>query len=78
MKTTKNQWLTQIKAEITTIEPTAELILYGSRARGNAHKNSDWDFLILTEKEKLLPEEERAFRMPVFLISDKFQIMPIL
>jgi predicted nucleotidyltransferase len=41
--------------------------LYGSRARGTAKSDSDWDFLILTEKEKISQELERAFRMPIFL-----------
>ncbi|MCQ2323371.1 MAG: nucleotidyltransferase domain-containing protein [Paludibacteraceae bacterium] len=30
----------------------ASLWLYGSRARGNAHDGSDWDVLILLNKEK--------------------------
>lgn len=41
----------QVKATVDRILPTARVILYGSRARGDDHKNSDWDFLILTEQE---------------------------
>ncbi|MBN1996889.1 nucleotidyltransferase domain-containing protein [candidate division KSB1 bacterium] len=37
----------QIKQAINEIEPDAEIILYGSRSRGDADKDSDWDLLIL-------------------------------
>jgi uncharacterized protein len=67
MQTTNTEWLMKIKAQIHAVEPTAELILYGSRARGDAKENSDWDFLILTDKEPISQEVERAFRMPIFL-----------
>ena len=39
--------LDQVKQTIHEIEPEADIILYGSRARGDAHPESDWDFLIL-------------------------------
>ncbi len=41
--------LTQVKDSIYAIEPEAEIILYGSRARGEASSESDWDFLILVD-----------------------------
>ena len=31
----------------------SQLFLYGSRARGDAHKDSDWDLLILLDKNKV-------------------------
>ena len=31
----------------------SQLLLYGSRARGDAHKDSDWDLLILLDKNKV-------------------------
>jgi predicted nucleotidyltransferase len=36
-----------VKAEIEQIDKGAEVILFGSRARGNYDADSDWDFLIL-------------------------------
>ena len=38
----------QVKATVRQIDPQAEVILFGSRARGDARKDSDWDFLVLT------------------------------
>ena len=43
--------LKQCKAAITDILPDAEIILYGSRARGDAHPDSDYDLLVLTDQE---------------------------
>jgi predicted nucleotidyltransferase len=36
-----------VKTAVLTLAPNAEIILYGSRARGTARTDSDWDFLIL-------------------------------
>jgi len=38
-----------IRKTIHAIEPTARVILYGSRARGDAQPDSDWDLLILLD-----------------------------
>lgn len=39
--------LEQVKLSVHAIVPNAKIILYGSRARGTARADSDWDFLIL-------------------------------
>ena len=36
---------------IKNIDPSAEVILYSSRARGDAEQESDYDLLILTDDE---------------------------
>jgi uncharacterized protein len=41
--------LDQIRAAIHEIEPAAGIILYGSRARGDAGAGSDWDLLVLLD-----------------------------
>ena len=41
--------LKHVKQTLHEIEPDADIILYGSRARGDAHSESDWDFLILLD-----------------------------
>jgi uncharacterized protein len=41
----------KMKAAILSVDETAEIILFGSRARGDFRENSDYDFLILTNNE---------------------------
>lgn len=50
-----------IRQYVNSIDPTAEVILYGSRARGDARTDSDWDILILTDEQADLMTE-RKFR----------------
>jgi len=38
-----------IKLNIGEIDPDAQIILYGSRARGDERADSDWDILVLTD-----------------------------
>ena len=40
-----------------TLPEGASLLLYGSRARGDAHEGSDWDLLILLDKPKLVADD---------------------
>lgn len=47
----RDNLLKLIKQTVLAIEPTAEIILYGSRARGDAEPDSDWDLLILVDGE---------------------------
>jgi predicted nucleotidyltransferase len=39
--------LNRVKTAVRALVPEAEIILYGSRARGTARADSDWDFVIL-------------------------------
>lgn len=41
--------LEQVKRVVREIEPDAEIILYGSRAREDSNAQSDWDFVILLD-----------------------------
>jgi uncharacterized protein len=43
----REELLDQVKRAVRAVEPGAEIILYGSRSRGEAVSESDWDFLIL-------------------------------
>jgi len=42
--------LDQIRDKLYIIVPNSDIILYGSRVRGEAKKYSDWDFLILVDQ----------------------------
>lgn len=50
-----------IKQRIAEIDPLAQVILFGSRARGDERKDSDWDVLILTNYPVTM-NIEREFR----------------
>lgn len=51
--------LSKCKRVIENIDPLARIILYGSKARGEANKESDYDLVIVTEGEvSLLREDE--------------------
>ena len=45
----KDKLLDLVKRTVIAIEPSAEVVLFGSRARDDAHAESDWDFLILVD-----------------------------
>lgn len=58
----KTQYISQlIRHYINAIDPKAEVILYGSRARGDERPDSDWDILVLTDYS-IDFETERRFR----------------
>jgi len=48
-----------VKKEVNKIFLNNEVILFGSRARGDFRKDSDWDFLILLKKNGSLKKRER-------------------
>jgi predicted nucleotidyltransferase len=45
----RNELLEQIRQAVREVEPDAEIVLYGSRSRGDAVIESDWDLLILVD-----------------------------
>ena len=45
----REKLLEQIRRAVREVEPGAEIILYGSRSRGDAIVESDWDFLVLVD-----------------------------
>ena len=46
-----------IRQKVNEIDNTAEVILYGSRARGDELPDSDWDILILVNSKTDLDYE---------------------
>lgn len=59
----------KIKEKILEVNPEAEIYLYGSRARGDVHKESDWDILILLNQEKASRADERPFKYNIYDIE---------
>lgn len=60
--------MTRCRIAIESIDHSAEVILYGSRARGDADPDSDYDLLVLTDGEVDL-EREDLFRRQLFSIE---------
>lgn len=59
---TSSSILSSVKRVVSKYDPAAEVIFYGSRARGDFHEESDWNFLILTsflETDEALKERIR-------------------
>ena len=49
-----NQIIQAIAEKANSVIPAnSELILFGSRARGDAHEGSDWDILILLDQDRI-------------------------
>lgn len=61
----KDDILDKIKESVRELEPKSEIILFGSRARGDERDDSDWDLLILLPYSTNLKEEQK-FRHKLF------------
>jgi predicted nucleotidyltransferase len=59
----------KIKNRISQKNPEAQVILFGSHARGQANINSDWDILILLNQQNVNRTIEREYRDELFDIE---------
>lgn len=48
-----------IREESRKLVPDGEIVLFGSRARGDASSSSDYDFLIITDSPVSVAEKQR-------------------
>jgi predicted nucleotidyltransferase len=62
----RNTCIGQIKNILHRILPNAEVILYGSEARGEAQDDSDIDLLILVDQDYLTYNEITAITTPLY------------
>ena len=62
----RKEIVTQIRMIMRQMFPSAEVILYGSEARGEARSDSDIDLLILVDGEKLTLAQEDAVTTPLY------------
>lgn len=61
--------INKIRSGIKERDPQAEIFLYGSRARGDNHPDSDWDILVVTPRDKITLDYESELRDPILDIE---------
>ena len=53
------------KVASDTLPPKSSLLLFGSRARGDARPDSDWDILVLLDKERITLDDMDNITYPI-------------
>ncbi len=64
----------EIKQAVLKVDSNAEVVLFGSRARGDFHEESDWDVLVLVDKDEKDYEFKNKIRNALFELELKFRI----
>ena len=64
----------EIQALKRKILPNEKVILFGSQARGDARPDSDWDLLVLLNKEKKEFEDEDIYGYPFDKIGWNYKV----
>lgn len=65
----------EVKSTIEKVDTGAKVILFGSRARGDDRSDSDWDFLILTQKEASQQFQDKIRELLYELELEKEQVI---
>ena len=62
---TKEDIITAMHNKLQEIDPQAKAYLFGSRARGTENADSDWDVLILLDKQKITIQDYDKYSYPL-------------
>lgn len=60
------QIIEAMRNKLHTIDPNVTAYLFGSRARGDAKVDSDWDVLILLDKPRVTLEDYNKYSYPLW------------
>ncbi len=66
---TNNPIIHKIKQAVISVDPKAEVILFGSRVRGDHYRDSDWDILVVTSHREVNYDFESKLRDPIMDIE---------
>lgn len=66
MEKNKEKILKKVKSILKSVAPDARILLYGSRARGDAKFDSDWDLLVILDKPKIEPGDYELVSYPIY------------
>ncbi len=66
MEKSDEKLLAQIKEIVRKKDPSAKIYLYGSRAKGTEKDSSDWDLLILLNRENITPKLEQEITYSLY------------
>lgn len=62
-----------IRTTVRKKEPEAQIILYGSRARGDAREDSDWDVIILLNKPPMSHQKRYSIAYDLWAVGQDNQ-----
>jgi len=65
----KNYIFQLIKKSVSNTEPNATLILYGSYGRGDYRDDSDFDLLVLIDKDNITRFDQKRIKYPLYDIE---------
>ncbi|MCC8176191.1 MAG: nucleotidyltransferase domain-containing protein [Bacteroidales bacterium] len=76
---TRPEAVEKIRKVIRSVAPTADIILFGSEARGQARRDSDFDVLILEDGDAITRTRRLQIVNPLYDLSfsDGIEVSPI-
>lgn len=69
MENNNTEVLSLIGKTVRSADPNAEAILYGSRARGDARTNSDWDVVIIVNTPEVSQTQFKKLSYDIWVMG---------